>query len=118
MSLLTQKRLAWSLGGGLTVLGLLGWLVVDLGLTSTHDLAHLVPGLALVAAGFGQARGRPRRALFLGVAAFYVAVGAMSLIVPEAVEPTLGISAWANGVHLVGGLALLGVPFLLAPGDA
>jgi hypothetical protein len=109
--------LAAVLGGGLTLLGVVGLAGADLGLTTTHDLAHLFPGLALLAAALPQARGRARLGLLLGVASFFVALGAASLVAPEAVEPTLGISAWANVVHLAGGLALLGAGFLLDAGD-
>lgn len=100
------------------MLGLAGLVTgVGIDLTLTHDLVHLVPGVAILAVGFPYARGRLRRAIFFGMGAFYVAIGAMSLVEPAVVEPTLGISAWENGLHLAGGLGLLAAAQLLEPGD-
>lgn len=111
--------MAQAVGGLLTVLGLAGLVAgVGLGLTLTHDLIHLGPGIAILAVGFPFARGRLRRGIFFGTGAFYVAIGAMSLVEPAVVEPTLGITAWQNGLHLVGGLGLLAAVQLLEPGDA
>jgi hypothetical protein len=112
--LFTSVRVARTLGAGLTILGLAGLVVHDLGLTTTHHLAHLGPGIALLVAGLPRAHGSPRRGLFLATGAFYVAVGVTSVVQPGAVDPTLGITPLENVVHLLGGLALIGIPLLLA----
>jgi NO-binding membrane sensor protein with MHYT domain len=107
-----HDRVVAVLGLVLIAIGLLGLVPgIELGLTVGHDLAHLVPGLALAWAGWGSVSARSRRVLTLSVGAVYLGIGLLSVAVPGRVDAILGIPASANLLHLLlaAGLGVVGL---------
>lgn len=112
-----QATVAKTFGIVLTGLGVLGIAGVLPGrlqeLTALHDLVHLVPGLALLWAGFWARTAT--RSVNVGVGAAYVLVGLAGPIAPDLVVDVLAITPLENGLHLLGGLTLVAAGLGLDP---
>lgn len=99
---------------GLGVLGIVGLLPGHLeALTTLHDLVHLVPGIALLWAGFWAPTAT--RSVNVGVGVAYILVGLAGPVAPDLVVELLAITPLENGLHLLGGLALVAAGLGLDP---